>query len=682
MVYPASEYDIESYLKTRGVVPRPSGNQGVRKYEPDYLDCVSAFDIETTVLPDIEQAVMYIWQWAFDDICVYGRTWDEFRTFRARVLTALDDKFLVVWVHNLSYEFQFLSDPSIYDFCAAEVFAVRPRKILKATMRDFHIEFRCSYIHSNMSLAKFLERHNVVHEKLELDYEKTRYPWTPLTPDELAYCVNDVLGLTEALRHEMEIDGDNLHTIPITSTGYVRREAKRAIRLARRQVHGMLPDYEVYKMLREAFRGGNTHASRHFTGDVVKDVHSYDRSSSYPDVICNDKFPMSAFWHTGYMETADAQKLVDEGRYACLFRLAMWRVELRSDEEPCPYIPLDKCRYITGEVLDNGRVLQAQYLEITVTDIDYKIIQRQYKAKSVIIRDSAYCRYGYLPKSFRDLTIDYYRRKTRLKGVAGEEYFYARSKELLNSLYGMTAQRPLHDVYEYGTDYEGLFQCLKAGEEDYNKGLHRQWLTYAWGVWVTAWARLRLDEGIELVNRTPGAWFVYADTDSVKYTGNVDWTGYNRQREKASLKSGAVAEDPSGKMHYMGVYEHDGDYTEFRTWGAKKYAYTEHGKLHITVSGVGKAAGAAELEKHGGLEAFAPGFVFREAGGLEAKYNDVIDSSNKVINIEGHDLTITRNIALLPSEYTLGIASEYEDVIKYNCIEGLYLDDIFEALGG
>ena len=286
-VYPAYEFDIESYIHGRGIVSRPQGNAGVRRYDPDYVDIISAFDIETTYLAEDRQSIMYIWQWAFDDICLIGRTWDEFKALRGRVSQALEGKYLVVYVHNLSYEFQFISDPSIYEFKAAEVFAVRPRKVLKCTMKEYNIEFRCSYLHSNMSLDKFLERQGVEHRKLTYDYKKLRYPWTILTDEELSYCVNDVIGLVEAIRHEMSIDGDTLHTIPMTSTGYVRREAKRALRPYGRQINDMLPEYEIFQMLREAFRGGNTHASRHVAGEIITDVHSYDRSSSYPDVICN-----------------------------------------------------------------------------------------------------------------------------------------------------------------------------------------------------------------------------------------------------------------------------------------------------------------------------------------------------------------------------------------------------------
>ena len=47
-----------------------------KKDERHIIDMVTAFDIEATRLPEIEQAVMYIWQFQFGpDITVIGRTW-------------------------------------------------------------------------------------------------------------------------------------------------------------------------------------------------------------------------------------------------------------------------------------------------------------------------------------------------------------------------------------------------------------------------------------------------------------------------------------------------------------------------------------------------------------------------------------------------------------------------------
>ena len=97
---------------------------------------------------------------------------------------------------------------------------------------------------------------------------------------------------------EMEHDGDTLYTFPLTSTGYVRRDAKAAMReVSHNWLVAQLPSHAVFQMLREAFRGGNTHANRYYTRQILHDVHSADRSSSYPDIQCNCLFPVSEFFH-------------------------------------------------------------------------------------------------------------------------------------------------------------------------------------------------------------------------------------------------------------------------------------------------------------------------------------------------------------------------------------------------
>ena len=157
--------------------------------------------------------------------------------------------------------------------------------------------------------------------------------------------------------------------------------------------------------------------------------------------------------------------------------------------------------------------------------------------------------------------------------------------------------------------------------------------------------------------------FVYTDTDSVKYIGDVDFSGYNNEIEELSISNGAYAVDAKGETHIMGVYESESipgkeyAYDRFITWGAKKYAYEINGKCGVTCAGVNKKTGGEELAKHGGLEEFQPGFVFRDAGGTEAVYNDNID---KVITVDGRELRITDNVVIRPSSYTLGITGEYK----------------------
>ena len=158
------------------------------------------------------------------------------------------------------------------------------------------IEYRCSYKLSNMSLDSFLKKFNVENKKLTYDYEKIRYPWTELSDQELAYCINDVKGLVQAIHKQLEVDDDNLATIPLTSTGYVRRDIKQAMKsYNHKQLKEMLPSANVYSALREAFRGGDTSSNRWLTDEILEDIDSADEVSAYILAMLCRPLPMSRF---------------------------------------------------------------------------------------------------------------------------------------------------------------------------------------------------------------------------------------------------------------------------------------------------------------------------------------------------------------------------------------------------
>lgn len=656
-VYTVETFPFELIAQAKHV-KRKRGNNG-GKSKRDLKDLVCAFDIETSNIPNIDQASMYIWQLQVDDLgTIIGRTWAEYQQLLARVCDLLgENESIVFYVHNLSFEFQFLRD--IYPFQPDEVFCMDSRKILYCSMFDGKIVYRCSYIHSNMSLAEYTKKMGVQHVKLsgaDFDYRETRYPWTPLTDEQIAYCIHDVRGLVEALKKEMEVDGDTLITIPLTSTGYVRRDAKRAMKqVSHTLVPSILPDEKTFVLLREAFRGGNTHANRYYAGRIITDVASADRSSSYPDTQVNCEFPMSRFYYKGGATMKELDRYINVLDKAVVMRVALWGVRLRDPYWGAPYLARDKCRKIIEPTYDNGRILECKYCETTITDVDLRILLDEYDFDNFKAFDVAFARYGKLPRPLVEETINYYRKKTELKNVEGQEIYYIKSKNKLNSIYGMMAQNPAKETIlfkdnEYIKDDIPLSERLKEANR-------RAFLAYQWGCWVTAWARYRLEEGIKLA----GDNFVYCDTDCVKYVQEIDWNPYNAKRIKDSIANGAYADDPAGERHYMGVYEQEKTDQRFKTLGAKKYAFEQDGKTYITVAGVNKRLGGKELERFGGLDAFNEGFIFREAGGMESVYND---EPYGYVNIDGHELYVGTNVLLRDSTYSLGITDEYRRILE------------------
>lgn len=656
----------------RPIQKRPQGRRGKSGDKTQYRDLICSFDIETTQYHPLKQGILYVWQLGIGtDLVVVGRTWTQFKYILHKLKEGLqDNQKQLIFVHNLSYEFQYLA--GIFQFASSDVFCMDSRKVARALLGN-HFEFRCSYVLTNMSLAELTYKMDVEHKKLsgeEFDYSKQRFPWTELKGIEIEYPINDVIGLNEALYKFIAIENDSFYTLPLTSTGFVRRDVKKKVRMLSHQyMVGIQPDLKLYKALREAFRGGDTHANRYYIDSIIYDVKSADRSSSYPDVICNREFPGTKWSYVGFQDLPRILSKI-EHHYALLMRVVIrGNLRLKDPYWGFPYIPISKCRGVRHSqcVMDNGRILECKDtpIEMTITDIDLKIILFQYDFDQILFLDVWMSRYKKLPLILRQTVAKYYINKTEYKDVEGEETFYMKQKARLNSIYGLMVQNVLRPnlLFESGNMEDGVLHewtldDSKTEEEILSKYSAQGFLPYFWGVWVTAWARYELQEGLKLVDPKNA---IYVDTDSIKYIGDVDFTEYNNERIAASTHNKAYATAPNGVTHYMGVYEQETTSDKFITQGAKKYCSEINGHIKLTCAGVGKKTGAAEIEAAGGIDYFRDDFTFYKAGGIKPTYNDQVD---RWIVVEGHRLHITRNVYFEDDVYTLGKTKEYKMIIE------------------
>ena len=688
------EIDFLDLFKRAGYL-RPLPKRKPDRAGGRYLvNIVSAFDIETSRidLPITDgrtqnsHAFMYVWQFQIDDITIMGRRWEEFFEMLGRIKVALVQyqdwiksptiPMLVIWVHNLSYEWQFLQ--GIYPFNNEEVFLRDIRKPIWCRMDDC-IEYRCSYLQTNMSLAH-LTKQLGVEEKLSgdiFDYNKTRYPWTELSDYEKEYCIRDVRSLVECMKIRMQKDGDTLQTIPLTSTGYVRRDCKKAIEPLYYDIRDMKPNYKVYRMLRDAFRGGNTHASRRFVGKILDNVASYDMASCYPAQQLTKKFPMRPFKFLDNNLTLErVMRFIGLG-YAVVARYRFEDMKIKENV-PIPYLALARTRsadFVGG--IDNGRILYAGICECVLTEIDLDIVMRQYNIGKTYVLSAMVAQKDYLPKPYRDVISKYYEYKTTLKGATDpeEQYTYAKSKEKLNAVFGMSCQDPLHSKILYDDGEYNIADLNKIGtEEERNKALASAAFPYQWGVYVTAYARAALQEAIDLAGWDK---MVYCDTDSVKVIGTVDLSSLNAKREKRAIRQGAVATDRKGIRHFMGVFEFECVYDRFITQGAKRYAYEMGGKMGVTVSGVSKRINEktglpVAVEELGKLENFKIGMIWKESAGSLSVYND---EDNFYYDCgDGRGVMITPNIAILPNTYEMGFSKDYSKLLQDVELYGEYVD--------
>lgn len=637
----------------------------IKKCKKHYVNYVATFDIETSKIEkgnDEYEGFLYHWQFCINGIVIFGRDWLEFAKliyYLKEELLLSNDRKLVVYVHNLSYEFHFLYNL----FYVSDVFCIDKRKVLKCILDDF-IELRCSYYLSNMNLSKFIENTpNAQHIKAlgDLAYSKLYLPSTQLSSTEYGYCYNDVYGLFECIRERLK--EFNLNQIPLTSTGYVRRECRKNMNknLNNRKIFEKLAlNQEVYDLLRDCFRGGNTASNRYHTNVILDNVSSYDMTSAYPYVMLSEKYPMSKFIYYD-LESFEELDYYNK-RYCTIGYYYFSNIKLKNNI-PIPYIPISKCLTVVKDedlIVYNGRLISSSGIKIALTNIDYEIIKNQYDFDydDLRVENFYFARKGFLPKELRETIIEYYELKTQLKGINDKEYEYMKSKNKLNSLYGMIVTNIQRKEILFDSEKDEVFSYGEKGllEDYYNS--RNNFLSYQWGVFVTAYCRRNLQLALDGI----GLDVVYCDTDSVKYLNNHDEVfnkiNYNMLKfcEENDILNYAQRDN---KKYYLGVYDFEGTYQEFKTLGAKKYAFLKNDKYGITVSGLSKIKGAKELEKNG-LEFFKNGSVFYDSGRTTVKFNN-----DKIHYLQiGNDKIINgSNVVILDTTYTLGISNTMLDII-------------------
>lgn len=620
----------------------------------------------------IKQATMYVWQLSINDQVYYGRTWDEFKCFLDRI-ELNDNHHKIIFIHNLSFEFQALW-PVLR---IKSVMSRKSRKLIRCDLEDYNIELRCSMMLSNLKLEKLPDVYQLpVRKKVgDLDYSLLRTSETPLTDKELGYCEFDCLVTYHYILKELEVY-QRVDKLPTTSTGKVRKQLQKLVlnnpRYVRRVSSQINTNPYVYNMEVDAFAGGYTHANYIYADEVIENVDSYDETSAYPYVLVTAKFPSTEFKKCNLKSAEDMLP-----NFAYLLTVRMTNIKCKYLNN---FISSSKCLNIKGwPDYDNGRIISAKEITITLTDIDFRFILDTYEYESYEILESYSSIYNYLPIEYVDFILDKYVLKTQLKNVDGKEVEYSREKGAFNALYGMTVTNTIRDDVSFLNFDEWVERPLE-NNEIYNallKNKKRGFLNFAWGVWTTAYARdnllrrvLDLDEYV-----------VYCDTDSCKVVPGYDknvFISYNKSVE-ANIKKVAkernipferfAPKDIKGHSHLLGVFECEtGEgrtvtYDKFITQGAKKYAYEVDGEIHVTVSGVPKEGGAKCLTD---LKEFKDNLVFdfKHTNKLTLAYNDnqipvvITDYLGKA-----HEVTDRAGICMLPTTYRLGKAEDYADLI-------------------
>lgn len=582
-----------------------------------YYNIPCAFDIETTNTYNADNkkiAFMYIWQCCINGTCFIGRTWDEFLYFYGSIVETFqtDEKTkLIIYVHNLSYEFQFLRKWLEW----AKVFAIKERKPIYAETVDGVI-FRCSYLLTNKSLERLSE--NITKTEIKkavgfLDYNKIRHNNTPLTDLEIEYCIKDVQVLCAYIDEQIEKE-KYIFNIPLTQTGYVRRYTrKKCLRKGNKPNYGykrLIDNLKInnlleYNMLKSAFCGGFTHSNPFNSNELKKNIIAYDFCSSYPAVMLAYDYPMSK---GEFIKIKSREDFYAKLRcYCCIFTIKLKNLHLKNSNFNECYIQRSKCHSIKKFTECNGRITECEECIITITDLDYYIIDKMYSFDFELSNFIIYQR-GKLPKEIIESILYFYKGKTSLKGVKGMEEEYLNCKEMLNSLYGMCVTDVIRDEYTYINDEWGIASTTNDEKiekiEDMNCSFSR-FLFYPWGVFVTAYARRALFSGIFEC----GEDYIYSDTDSIYINNNHNHDEYfkkyndyiiRRIQDTLNYYNIDIEEmqptTKEGIKKPVGIWEIDKKCLLFKTLGAKRYIYMKtDGEISITVAGLNKKVAAPYL---------------------------------------------------------------------------------------
>lgn len=631
------------------------------------------------------QSSMYIWMLGINDIVYYGRTWDELKRFLKIIDDFIPEK-KYFFIHNASFEFQFMKDI----FHIKSVLSRKVRKIMTFELLDYNIIFKCSYQMSNCSLKQLPKLFKLPVEKKvgDLNYDLLRNSKTVLTEKELGYCEYDCLVVYYYILEELKTYGDVKH-IPTTSTGHVRRELMDLIMkdYKYRRIVGKAINIDpiIYNRMNDAFMGGYTHANWIYADEILKDIDSYDETSAYPYVLVSYKFPSSEFVKCNIKTREEMSR---RRCYLLVVRFHNLRSKYYNN-----FISSSKCQEINKGEYDNGRIIAAEEIIITLTEIDFYLIMDSYNIESYEIIESYSATKAYLPKKFIEFVLDKYVKKTEYKDNPELELEYQKEKNKFNSLYGMAVTNEIRNEVSFD-DVLKMWQEEELTNDEIKERLEKQkkkaFLSYAYGIYVTAYARDNLIRRIMDLDE----YVVYADTDSIKLVPGYDKNvilDYNKKvEERINYVSQALRipkerfapKDIHGKEHMLGLFEYETNglnkhtYNRFITQGAKKYAYERDekdketkeiivNKISITVAGVPKR-GYKCLKK---LEDFKDDLIFD----YETTHKQMIAYNDNQLEVllEDYQGNIERvkdksGACILPTTYVLSKSNDYAALLSDN----------------
>ena len=573
-----------------------------RRERHHHTPYVAAFDTETsTITMDGNQiAFMYVWQMAVENEAFYGRTWSEFKRclqkMKNEMHLAVDYK-LIVYVHNLKYDFGFYKKEVNLD---GSDFVARSRRTVLKHIMDDCFEVRDSAVYTEEPLEHMGEEIGIPKMK-GYDYSRIRHALTPLTPEELEYCEHDVLILTKYFRLEAEKLNCSIYKLALTATQKIKRGINEEFARESRMYQNMIMsrqlkdndhDNHVLDVLKHAFFGAFNYSSQLIRGITQDNVAGIDISACYGAQCLLHPYPVGKFAPIELPESTDDLK--NNPRYAGKAMLITFAAkDVSAKYADIGFLPINIHNYWQRPASDinnvaSKRVLTAAKLEMTLTDVDFRLFLEFYSYSAIKFVSIMASEYGDMPpymirsieKTHRK-KLEIQKRNNELKKIRplklSEQLEYIHAKTGVSRIYGILVQDPIRDLYTWDSEINDI---KKDGEQK-NKSQFQPVL-YQWGVWVVAWARyeiLRLllklsgtgkkfDELKTLYSDTDSLYFKFSESDIeiVKAYNDMINAKISKVAKKYRLMPEALTGIGTLKITY---------YQQFKTTGIKQYCYIQ-----------------------------------------------------------------------------------------------------------
>lgn len=624
----------------------------LKHYSKDYI----CLDTETSWNHDLENPRGWVYQWCFyyQNQYIIGRTIEQFIYCLKKIKALYTDELqrTIIFVHNLSYDIQYLKNHLIREFGEYNILAVDKHKFISFTTGGF--EFRCTYKLSNRSLDKWSKDLNTKHKKLcgTIDYEQVRYKFSQLNRKDWKYMLYDVIVLKECIEKQLEIYNDKIYTLPLTSTGYVRREARRKFKQSyeknRAQFLNTALNKKKYLILKKAFQGGLTHGNRFYANQTINGkIKHFDFDSHYPTQLKIQKFPVGKFNLIGHnLDFETLEKYMFDN--CVIMDIYFKDLEIKDKSITLPYLQSAKCRQgkigRIRTIEDNGRILKLDGLvKLSLTEIDLEIIREQYNFGSYNVETAYASKKGNIPRWLDELIDEFYKKKTVYKNKAKITQSFddllnlLLSKNTLNGIYGMCATDIVRNEYEMCVNGDWIertaedFDITEKLEKYYNS--KNNFMMYQIGVYVTAYARKELVDFVKIVGYDN---FLYADTDSIFFIATNENINAIENKNKEFLidskeRKKYIIYDENKIKYYHKFDDENEEIMQFRFLHSKCYAYvTSDEKLHCTIAGVTRKNNGITREKElGSIDELKKGKTFYKNGGTRCIYveeSEITDS--------------------------------------------------------